>query len=51
VLIGPGEEEQVLDQPLHPEVLGEHRLGQLADGGTVRVSQRDLCVLSNGGNR
>ena len=36
VLVGPGEQQQVLGQALEPEVLGQHRPGQLGGAGPVR---------------
>ena len=47
VLVGAGQQQQVLDQPLDPEVLGQHRLRQLGGRRALGVGQGDLGVLAD----
>jgi hypothetical protein len=51
VVVGAGQQQQVLHQALDAEVLGQHRGGQLGGGGAVGVRQGDLGVLADGGDR
>ena len=46
VLVGAGQEQQIVDEMLHAEVLGEHVLGELASTTRrSRMRERDLGVL------
>jgi hypothetical protein len=50
LLVGPGEQQQVLGQALEPQALGEHGGGQLGGGGPAGVGQGDLGVLADAGD-
>jgi hypothetical protein len=47
VLVGPGQQQQVVDQPLDAEVLGRDRLGEGADRGVLGMRLCDLGVLAD----
>ena len=47
VLVGTREPEQVVDEPLEPEVLGEHRPRELVDEVVRGVCLRDLGMLAD----
>ncbi len=51
VLVGSREQQQVLDQALHPVLFGEHHVGELLGGHPIRMGQRDLGVVPDGGER
>ena len=51
MLVGAGQQQQVLDQALHPLLFGQHHLGELGGGHPVRMGQRDLGVLPDDGDR
>ena len=46
-LVELSEQQQVVDQLLHPKVLLVHDLGEVADGRGVRMCDRDLAVLAD----
>ena len=48
LLVGAGEQEQILDETLHAQVFGEHALGELGRRRAVRVRERDLGLLADG---
>ena len=47
LFVGAGEEEQVLDEALHTEVLGEHVLGEVGRRDAFGVRERDLGLLAD----
>ena len=50
-LVGPGEQQQLLHEPLHPRGLLEHGVGELALGQGARVRARHLGRLADAGQR
>ena len=50
-LVEPGEEQQIVDQLLHPEVLAMHDSREIVDVGVLRTGERDLRVLSDRSHR
>jgi hypothetical protein len=51
VLVGTGQQQEVLDQVLEPQPLGPHALGQGHRAGPLRVRQGHLGVLAQAGHR
>ncbi len=51
MLVGAGQQQQVLDEALHPLLFGQHDLGELRGRHPVGMGQRDLGVLADGGDR
>ena len=45
VLVGPGQEQQIVDEMLDPQIIGEHVLGELARRHAPGMCERDLGVL------
>ena len=50
-LVGPGEEQQLLHEPLHARGLLEHGIGELALGQGARVRAGHLGRLADAGQR
>ena len=51
MLVGAGQQQQVLDEALHPLLFGQHDLGELGGRHPLRMGKRDLGVLPDGGDR
>jgi hypothetical protein len=49
--VGPGEDQDVVDEALQAQGLIEHRAGQGLGGGGLGVAAGDLGVLTDGGER
>ena len=48
LLVGAGEEEQVLDEALHAKVFGEYVCGEVGGRDAFGMRERDLGLLADG---
>jgi hypothetical protein len=51
VLVSLGQQQQVLDEPLDTQVLGEDRGRQLCGAGAIWVGEGNFGVLADRGDR
>ncbi len=51
MLVGARQQQQILDEALHPLLFGQHHLAEFGCGHPVGMGERHLGVLANGRDR